>query len=118
MQIIFPDSNRLGQFNVLFERHDPRLVALLGLCTVLAQEQHESGRGISYIAVSPLFEPLADGDEIPQYRIECAYDCAFEQAEHQARRVDAGRFGFVAIRQTIVRVPAITIEHRTHSVVH
>ena len=116
MQISYPDSNRIGQFNVLFEAHDPRLAALMSLCTVLRSERHESGRGMSYIAASALFEPLAEGEEVPGYRIECAYDCAFEQHEHQARRIDAGQFGFVAIRQVVVRVPAVAVKHQQYTV--
>jgi len=116
MEIHYPDSNRIGAFNVLYEAHDPRLVALLSLCTVLAKEPHESGRGLRYIAASALFEPLADGAEIPGYRIECAFDMPFEQPDHQARRIDAGRFGFVAIRQHVLRVPQLVTRLRPQAV--
>lgn len=116
MQICYPDSNRVGQFHVLYELHDARLRALMSLCTVLHSEPHECGRGTTFVAASALFEPLAEGDEVPTYRIECAYDMAFAQPDHQARRIDAGPFGFVAIRQIVLRVPAVAIEQRAQQV--
>lgn len=113
-QIYYPDSNRIGKFNVPHETlHDgasrPMLQALFGLCVILSAEDHESGRGKTYIAASELFQELADGEEIPDYRIEFAHDIAFPNAEHQARRLDSGEFGFVAVRQVVVRVPAIAM---------
>jgi hypothetical protein len=108
MEIVHPDSNRVGSFNILNEvlRDDaPMCAALFALCTLLASEDHESGRGKTYIAASALFEPLAEGEEIPEYRIEFAYDQPFANPEWEARRVASGKFGFAAFRKIIVRVP-------------
>jgi hypothetical protein len=95
MELHHPDSNRIGCFNVLYDEHDARLRALLEGCTVLQVEPHESGRGKAYYAASPMFEPLADKAEIPEYRIEG------EQ--------DGGKWTFKAIRKTIIRVPPVSV---------
>jgi len=110
-EIVYPDSNRIGKFNLTHEllrdgSARPMLQALFGLCVVLDAEEHESGRGKSYIAASDLFQPLAENEEVPEYRIEFACNQAFINPEHEARRLNSGAFGFVAVRQIIVRVPA------------
>jgi hypothetical protein len=114
MQIAYPDSNRIGWFKISHESlqdgaHAPMLKALFGLCVILELAEHESGRGKMYTAASELFQPLAEGEEIPEYRIEFAFDQAFPDPEHEAKRIDNGRFGFVAIRKLIVRVPPATL---------
>ena len=119
IEIAHPDSNRVGKFNLPYETlHDgaqrPMLQALFALCTVLQEEPHESGRGVRFIAAGDLFQPLAEGEEIPDYRIEFAYDMPFPAADHQARRLDVGRFGFVAIRQFVLRPPAVGIHAQAH----
>ena len=72
-EVIYPGSNRIGKFNLQHEllrdgAERPMLQALFGLCVVLGTEAHESGRGLTYIAASDLFQPLAEGEEIPEYR--------------------------------------------------
>jgi hypothetical protein len=111
-QVWFPDSNRIGKFNLLSEvLHDgtqrPMLQALFGLCRILEVIDHESGRGKTYIAASDLFQPLAEGEEIPEYRIEMACNMPFEDPKRETARINSGSFGFVAIRNIIVRVPPI-----------
>jgi hypothetical protein len=110
-EIVYPDSNRIGKFNLQHEllrdgSARPMLQALFGLCVVLDTEGHESGRGKTYFAASDLFQPLAENEEVPEYRIEFACNQAFINPEHEARRLNSGAFGFVAVRQIIVRVPA------------
>jgi len=112
-EIVYPDSNRIGKFNLTHEllrdgSARPMLQALFGLCVVLDAEEHESGRGKSYIAASDLFQPLAENEQVPEYRIEFAAGVPFPNLEHEARRLNSGAFGFVAVRQIIVRVPAAT----------
>ena len=112
-EIVYPDSNRIGKFNVTHEllrdgAARPMLQALFGLCVLLDCEKHESGRGNVYIAASDLFQPLAESEEVPEYRIEFACNQAFPNSEHEARRLNSGAFGFVAVRQTILRVPTAT----------
>jgi hypothetical protein len=110
-EISFPDSNRVGKFNVLHEvlRSERGMIgALLGLCTLIESGPHESGRGIEFIAAGPLFQELAEGEEIPEYRIEMSVE-PFENPEREAARTNSGRFGFVAIRKTVVRVPAASM---------
>ena len=112
-EIVYPDSNRIGKFNVTHEilrdgSARPMLQALFGLCVVLDAEEHESGRGKTYITASDLFQPLAESEEVPEYRIEFACNQAFPNPEHEARRLNSGAFGFIAVRQTILRVPAAT----------
>lgn len=95
MELHFPDSNRIGSFNILHEEHDERVRALLSGCTILQAEPHESGRGKIYYAASPMFEPLADGSEVPEYRIDG------EQ--------DGGKWNFKATRKTVIRVPTVGV---------
>jgi hypothetical protein len=122
MEIVHPGSNCIGSFNILDAtlRDDaPMCAALFALCTLLAVEDHESGRGKTYIAASALFEPLAEGEEIPEYRIEFAYDRPFEIPELEARRVASGKFGFAAFRKIIVRVPtAQSGAHPQQTLIH
>src|SRR4051812_12079480 len=116
-EIAYPDSNRVGKFNLAHEllrdgAARPMLQALFGLCVILDVEEHESGRGKTYIAAAELFQPLAEGEEVPEYRIEFACNQAFANPEHEAKRLDSGAFGFVAIRQIIVRVPPAQLGHQ------
>lgn len=118
-EIIYPSSSRIGKFNLMYDllrdgRERPMLQALFGLCVVLETEPHESGRGKTFYAASDLFEPLREGEEIPQYRIEFVCDKPFEQEDWQRRRIESGPFGFVAIRNTIIRVPPATVAVRPH----
>ena len=115
-EIMYPDSNRIGKFNVLYEllrdgAQRPVLQALFGLCIVLEVEENESGRGKTYIAASELFDPLAEGEEIPQYRIEVAPGGRFADEFLESRRKDSGAFSFAAVRNTIVRVPTAQFHH-------
>lgn len=117
---VFSSSPRVGKFNISHEllnnpAERPMLQALMGLCVVLEVEEHESGRGKQYIATSELFQNLLEGEEIPNYRIEFAFDRAFDNPEYEVRRVDNGSFGFVAIRQHIVRVPTASAGHAVKS---
>lgn len=116
-QIAYADSPRIGKFHIPHETLNdgaqrPLLQALFGLCVVLEAGDHESGRGKTYIAASELFEALSEGDEVPEYRIEFAFDMPFEALDHEARRLNNGRFGFVAIRKIIVRVPPVSVSLR------
>jgi hypothetical protein len=111
------ESNRVGKFNLLDAviAEQPELVqALLATCKVLVDEPHESGRGRFILAASPLFQELVEGEEIPQYRIEAVRDGCFEDAEKEARRVNSGLYGFIAVRQIIVRAPAIGVHTHLH----
>ena len=110
-QIAYSASPRVGKFHIPYETLQdggarPMLQALFGLCIILDVDDHESGRGKSYIAASEIFQVLTEGDPVPEYRIDFAFDCPFPNPEHEARRLNSGRFGFVATRQIIVRVPA------------
>lgn len=116
--IHYPDSNRVGSFNVTYaqlsnDAERPMLEALFALCeAMLKVEEHESGRGRTFYAASnSLFCPLVEDEEIPEYRIEFAAPGAtFANPEDEARAVTAqGGFRFVAIRKTILRVPAIAL---------
>lgn len=116
-EIVYPDSNRIGKFNLTHEllrdgSVRPMLQALFGLCVVLEAEEHESGRGKTYIAASELFQRLAEGEAIPEYRIEFACNQAFTNPEHEAQRLNNGAFGFVAVRQIIVRAPEARLGFR------
>jgi hypothetical protein len=116
-EIVYPDSPRVGRFQITYEllrdgSHRPMLQALFGLCVVLDVEDHESGRGKTYTAASELFQPLKEGEEIPEYRIECACNMAFENPERELDRINSGAFGFCAIRQIVVRVPPAQFTHR------
>jgi hypothetical protein len=124
MEIAYPNSNRIGRFRLLYEtlRADAAMCgALFALCSpslehpssaILAVEDHESGRGKEYIAASPLFDELLDGEEIPEYRIEFAYDRPFDNPEWETRRIESGKFRFAAFRQIVVRVPPLAIGAR------
>lgn len=108
------DSLRVGQFNILWEvlrdgSERPMLSALFALCEPVYQEWHESGRGKRLVAASELFQKLNVGDEIPTYRIEMVHNKPFDNPEWEQRRINSGDFGFVAIRQTILRVPSINL---------
>lgn len=91
------------------------LRALFGLCVLIAVEPHESGRGNAYIAASDLFEALNEGEAIPNYRIEFAHARPFPDDAHERRRLNNGAFGFVAVRQNIVRVPTIAISAQSRA---
>lgn len=115
--ICYPDSNRIGRFNILYERAEQEgymLSALFALCQILKYEPHESGRGVTFYAASQLFQPLLEGEEIPEYRIESVYDGNFDSPERERDRINLGRFGFVAIRQFLIRVPAVSTHITTH----
>lgn len=120
-EICYPDSNRIGKFKLPHEllrdgAQRPLLQALFGTCVILEAQDHESGRGKSYIAASELFQPLAEGEEIPEYRIEFACGMPFPDPEHEAHRLNNGAFGFVAVRQFVVRVPPLQVSLRPQSV--
>lgn len=116
MIVHYPDSNQVGGFNLTYEmQKDRELVhALTGICTLLHVEPHESGRGTHYIASSPLFQTLNDGEDIPDYRIEFRHQATFEDPEAEARRVPSGNFGFVAYRQHVIRVPTLSTSMKAH----
>jgi hypothetical protein len=122
MQIVYPNSSRIGRFRVLYEtlRADaPMCGALFALCVVLGVEECESGGGKVYLAASPLFEELKENEEVPEYRIEYAHDGPFENPEWEARRVESGKFRFAAFRKIIVRVPPLQVGARPlQSTVH
>lgn len=114
IELSYPDTNRLGKLLILDRalRDDAAMVgALFGLVKVIKEGRHESGRGKEFYVACPadvpLFEPLREGEEIPEYRVEFVYDRKFERDDLEARRVNNGRFGFVAIRNFIIRVPPI-----------
>lgn len=121
-EIHYPDSNRLAVINMPYEalRNEREMCgALFALLIVLKVEEHESGRGKRYYVACdagvPLFERLADGSEIPEYRVEFVHGRTFESPDWEARRVNSGEFGFAAIRKTIIRVPAISVGMSAHS---
>jgi hypothetical protein len=112
MEISHTDSNRVGRLLIKHEllREDRALVgALLALCTVIHVEDHESGRGKAFIVACDAMDELAEGGNIPDYRVESTYDQAFENPEWQQRRVDSGKFGFAFFRRIVIRVPAIAM---------
>lgn len=117
--VSYPDSNKVGQFQILDQiledgRESPLLAALFSLCTVLKKWPHESGRGVVYIAASELFQPLAEGATIPEYRIDVAWpDQSFKNPDHEAAALRSKGFRFVAIRQNIIRAPALAIHAST-----
>jgi hypothetical protein len=116
VQLVFEGSSRVGQFRVddQFVVENRELIgALLGLCVILDVRPDDSGRGRLFTCASDLFEPLNEGDEIPEYRIEATHGSTnFPQDDHEARALAAGDgFKFVAIRRVIVRVPAIEMSH-------
>lgn len=108
--VYYPNSNRLGRLCVLYETiadHAEMLGALFSLGVIVEVEDHDSGRGKVYTMACKAFDPLTEGDEIPEYRIEWVHDCAFENQEREAQRVNSGRFGFAFVRKTILRVPPL-----------
>lgn len=114
---VYSQSPKIGKFSLLDEvlggdANRPWLQALFGLCVVLETQRDESGRGVQYIAASELFQPLAEGEEIPKYRIECDLARAFTP-EERAKALESRRFLFYAVRQHVVRVPALALE--THA---
>lgn len=118
VEIVYPDSNRIGRiwlpFEVLRNGADaPMLKALFGLCVILKTEPHDNGRGMTYYAASDLFQPIGEGDEIPEYRLEVVYDSAFDNPERERDRTDSGKFGFCAIRNFILRVPPAQLAVRS-----
>ena len=129
MQIVYPNSPRIGQFRVLYEtlRADASMCgALFALCSpsaehpyaaILNVEECETGRGKVYTAASPLFEELKENEEIPEYRLEFAHDQPFANPEWEARCVQSGKFGFAAFRKIIVRVPPAQIGTRPNQTV-
>jgi len=123
--VCYPDSNRIGKFNIPYAllrdgTERPLLNALFGLCVILEMEDHESGHGKVYTAASEqLFQPLREGEEIPDYRIECAWpDTQFTNKDHEAECVRTPQgFRFKAIRQIIVRVPPARLVHAANKTV-
>jgi len=118
MEVFYPNSNRIGQFNLLSEtlsddRERTWIQALMALCVVERSYPDESGRGRTFIAASELFQPLTEGEEIPEYRIECELARPFTPEEN-ARARQSGRFKFYAVRKIIVRVPPVQTGARPH----
>ena len=117
LPVSFSESNRIGKFNLLDGRieHDALMCqALLSVCSVILDEPHESGRGRFIMAASQLFEPLEEGEEIPEYRIEAVCDADFADEEKRRLSVRSGRFRFYATRQNIVRVPPVAMTTSMH----
>lgn len=115
MEILYKDSNRVGFVLIPHEtlKHEGEMFgAFLSLVTVLHVEEHESGRGKQYYVACPvdvpLFEQLGEGEEIPEYRLEFSIE-PFKNEEYEAKRINSGKFGFVAIRRLIVRVPSASL---------
>lgn len=122
-EVVYSGSNRIGKFNLLYSllqdgTQRPMLQALFGLGVVLDTFENESGRGKTYIVASDLFQPLSEGEEIPEYRIEFACNQPFPNSEYELRRLNNGVFGFVAIRQIVVRVPPAQLAMRPALPVH
>jgi hypothetical protein len=112
-QVYYPASNRIGKFLIRYETLEngaerPWLQALFGLCVPLEVVDHECGRGKEFCCASEMFQPLAEGEEIPQYRIECEIARPFTPEEN-AKATTSGRFKFYAVRRIIVRVPPATL---------
>lgn len=109
-KIAYANSNRIGKFLIMYETLEngvnrPWLQALFALCLPLEIFDHECGRGKEFCCVGDkLFQPLAEGDEIPTYRIECELARPFTEEEN-AKAVESLGFKFYAARQLIVRVP-------------
>lgn len=115
MQIVYPDSNRVGKFRIKYEQlrcgaDAPLLKALFGLCVILETEEvDETGHGKMFYASSDLFEPLAEGENIPEYRIECAWpDQPFKNPDYEKDCIRAGNFRFRAVRKYVINVPPLT----------
>ena len=123
VKVPYANSNRIGKVNILYEvlRDEPEMIGALQalLLPIIESFDHASGRGKTYIAASKLFHELQENDEIPEYRIEFVYDQHFENPEREAARINSGRFGFVAIRNHIVRAPLLNIAARaSHPSLH
>jgi len=120
-EVYCKDSNRIGKFRILHEllqdgRETPRLSAIFSLCVMFDDETHEdeTGRGLMFYAASDLFQPIAEGSEIPEYRIECAWPGqAFQNPEHETQCMRAGPFRVIAVRQIVIRAPAINFAFKT-----
>lgn len=116
---VYSHDPRVGKFNLRYELLEsgadrPLVQAIFGLCSEIHEvSENESGRGKTYIATSVLFQPLIEGDEIPEYRIECELARRFTDEEN-AKAVVSGGFKFYATRKIIVRVPTIGV----HAVAH
>lgn len=113
-QIVYTDSNRVAKLDIMYEQleqNGPMLAALMGLVVVLQVEEHPSGRGKTFIVACKqnvkLFQELNEDDEIPEYRLEFVHDGKFEDPAREASRTNSGRYGFAAIRKTILRVPPV-----------
>jgi hypothetical protein len=116
--VAYANSNRIGKFQILYSSLEdggdrPMLLALFGLCVVLEAGEHESGRGKEYIAASDLFEPLKEGEEIPEYRINFTAGVPFADAAQEARKLSSGAYAFVAVRKIIIRVPPAQLRAST-----
>ena len=124
--VVHADSPHVGRINVTWESINDRerMTALLAMCTLLRMEDHESGRGQTLTLVSEdLFDPLGEGQEIPEYRIESAPPgMQFENAEWESRgkssQVGNGQsqWRFAAFRKILVRVPAIQLHMQARQV--
>lgn len=121
------DDPRVGMFNLSDEILADRALteALMSLMTVMESWRHESGRGMSYIAMSPLFQPIQAAPrqtvEIPTYRIEFDHPrkpLADREAAKECIRVGRFGLGFRAVRQNIVRVPLLSIKVQAHQTKH
>lgn len=117
-QISFPNSNRIGKYRIMREfmtddENRPILKALQSIVLIIETEPDETGRGTMFYAASDLFEPIAEGGEIPEYRLCWARNCHFEREDYEAKRIDgkAGEetIGFVAIRKIVIHVPPATL---------
>ena len=112
------DSAKVGVMLITFETMTDRelMHALMELCTVLHIEPHESGRGNRFVVVSELFQDLRSQEEIPEYRVEFrTTGIPFENPEFEAKRLNSAGFGFVAIRQNVIRVPAIAMSYAANT---
>jgi hypothetical protein len=111
-EVYYPDSDRIGMLLILYEtlRDERELVgALVALGTIISCEDHESGRGKVFTLACEHFQRLAEGEEIPEYRVEFVYDQPFADPEWEAKRVNSGKFGFAFFRKIIVRAPPLEI---------
>lgn len=112
----YPDSNRVGCFHLPDSIQQDRDLcrALLSVGKVLKHGRHPDGNAETFYVASDMFDPLSEGEEIPVYRIDFVANCPFDDPDKEARRVNVGPFGFVAIRQYILRVPPATFALRAH----
>lgn len=111
-----PDGNRVGRVSILYATlHDgaerPMLRALFDLCRLVSEFPHECGRGQTFVLDGPLFDELAPGDEVPEYRVEYAWaGRPFTNPEHEQGCVRSGAFRFKAIRKIVIRVPPAALK--------